>query len=353
MLAPTALHMEAGVVEHLRDPMINPMKKYHFISYWFLGAHILLLVNICSEAAAQYQGGAADGQGKTGLETTISLPLHCHGGQGEGHASLVESNSVSPGVYCLGGTADGNASLFSFVTISDPLYAFGGNGDGMTMTTAYSTIGVPIYCLGGNKNGFAMTDGFGLTSGTAVYCSGGNQDGSGLVAALGNTNGPAVYCHGGDADGGESFIAAGTISIPVYCFGGSNDGQARVEVPLFAIGQGLWNGYVNTSWNNAANWTNNCVPDESFSILIPGDCLNYPVINTNFSVDDLNWGEIGCKRLDINYGASITTLQAVRISGIVNIEGQFNHMNPDPLSFTITPGGSLSIKPGGSLLLQP
>ncbi len=298
-----------------------------------ISKHIFILTSFllvgAIDMSAQFYGGKSDGQAISNILSTVDVSFYCFGGQGEGHALSGNISPINPGFLCKGGGYDGHAIAYSISTISEENYLSGGSGDGLAMVNTVYTISPQI------------------------YSNGGSQDGSGFMPAIGTTNGTAIYCLGGTKDGATISYIISTISPLFYSSGGSGDGHTITDAPLFALGHGLWNGYVSSNWNSPGNWTNSDVPDPGYSIVIPGGCLNYPVINTNFSVDDLNWGDIGCKRLDIKNGASLTTLQAVRISGILKIEGQFNHLNPDPLSFTITPGGDLRIRPGGSLLLQP
>lgn len=322
--------MEEGEAERPIDNHPGNKIMGRDIKYWLVAFCAIISLSFSPNyLSAQFIGGNQDGMAMVNFSSTISPSFQCLGGSEDGFAQLTVAASISPGICCFGGNGDGFNSIYSMASIADGIYITGGNEDGTAMTTAASTISPSMHCFGGNNDGFALTD------------------------YSGNANGPAFYCYGGNEDGAGKVSGSGTISYPIYCFGGNNDGHAEVDAPSFFLGLGLWNGYVSSSWASAGNWTNSFVPDSSFSIVIPGGCLNYPVITNDFSVNDLTFGDTHCKRIDINTGASITTSGEVKVNGVVNIEGQFNHLNPDSLSFTVDPGGILSIKPGGSLIMQP
>lgn len=44
---------------------------------------------------------------------------------------------------------------------------------------------------------------------------------------------------------------------------------ALVLTTAFCRAQTTWNGSVSTDWNNAANWSNNTVPNLSLTVIIP------------------------------------------------------------------------------------
>ena len=65
-----------------------------------------------------------------------------------------------------------------------------------------------------------------------------------------------------------------------------------------------WTGYSNTAWQNASNWNCVVVPDANTDILIPGDAVIMPVINTNQS----------CKSLSVQPGATLTITSGVNLN---------------------------------------
>jgi hypothetical protein len=81
----------------------------------------------------------------------------------------------------------------------------------------------------------------------------------------------------------------------------------RVGAPLAQTGSTTWNGSADTSWTNAANWSNG-VPDATKTVVIPSGMPRYPVLAIPTSV----------KSLTIENGAAITINAGINITILNN-----------------------------------
>lgn len=53
----------------------------------------------------------------------------------------------------------------------------------------------------------------------------------------------------------------------------------------------LWTGLINNNWDEPGNWANNTVPPAGSSVIIPQGLTNYPMLNQNQSLTDMNIDE--------------------------------------------------------------
>ena len=72
----------------------------------------------------------------------------------------------------------------------------------------------------------------------------------------------------------------------------------------------VWNGVVNTAWENESNWAGTIVPDHSHPLMIPDTAINYPVIGAAIQA----YG----RELTIMLGAEFEVLSG----GLLDISGQ-------------------------------
>lgn len=102
----------------------------------------------------------------------------------------------------------------------------------------------------------------------------------------------------------------------------------------------LWNGSADNNWNNATNWEDNTVPSSSDNSLIPGSVTNYPLINSNQSINSLwinSYNTIIANNASLAIGGElgISTTNTLSGSGGLNFTGINNH--------TLSGGGTLSL----------
>lgn len=107
-----------------------------------------------------------------------------------------------------------------------------------------------------------------------------------------------------------------------YLFGETEDYSVSiVSSPI------LWDGEVDTDWNNPLNWSGDVVPNVTDDVIIPTGVGQYPIIPGVLSVG-ANFAASTCKSLIINSGASST----------ITVWGQIMVFNS---SVSINTGGSL------------
>ncbi len=93
----------------------------------------------------------------------------------------------------------------------------------------------------------------------------------------------------------------------------------------------IWNGSANADWIDAANWENNTIPTTSDNVLIPGSAPNYPVINSNSSINSLwsnafNATVINNATLSVNEELGVSVYNTLNGSGSVNFSGTGDHV---------------------------
>ena len=72
----------------------------------------------------------------------------------------------------------------------------------------------------------------------------------------------------------------------------------------------MWNGVVNSAWDNANNWEIGTVPENSHPIVIPSSAINFPVITATM--------EAYGRELTVVLGAEFEVLSG----GLLDISGQ-------------------------------
>ena len=72
----------------------------------------------------------------------------------------------------------------------------------------------------------------------------------------------------------------------------------------------VWNGAVNTVWDNESNWASGTVPNSSHPLEVPNTAINYPVITANTE----GYGKV----LTVVLGAEFEVL----LGGVLDISGQ-------------------------------
>jgi hypothetical protein len=229
-------------------------------------------------------------------------------------------------------------------------YCGGGVGDGLALRELLRPMNAQdFYCGGGVGDGQALHDLHRPLNDQGFYCGGGEGDGLALRELLRPMNAQEFYCGGGVGDG----LALRELLRPMntqdfYCGGGSGDGFVHYNSSMLYLGLGIWTGLTNRDWNNQTNWKHSLIPGELSTATIPEDCPNYPVLNTTFSIKS-QFGEIKCGRLDVLAGANFTSRHPVEIAGELNINGTYQHIDPDTNTFTVIEPGQVLVKSGGQL----
>jgi len=83
---------------------------------------------------------------------------------------------------------------------------------------------------------------------------------------------------------------------------------------------GLWTGVKSNSWTDQTNWHDHKIPDNQTDVIIPNNCLHYPVLDESLSINGDN-GSNRCKSLTLQSGAKITTHSNVYCYHTVTMTG--------------------------------
>ncbi|MCB0521858.1 MAG: hypothetical protein KDD27_23150, partial [Saprospiraceae bacterium] len=96
-----------------------------------------------------------------------------------------------------------------------------------------------------------------------------------------------------------------------------------------------WTGYVSTDWDEACNWSPNCVPSASNDVIIP-NVANAPIISTTDAAAQTLTIQAG-SLLTINPGVVLTQSAGLVINGNLNNQGEVS-----ATQMTINSGGILT-----------
>jgi len=303
-----------------------------------------------SLSIGQFLGGIGDG---FNLNTTGSTSInyqfyYCDGGIEDGYdQTYFNGNIFGLSFYCLGGNGDGYDFRIcdNQMINSQDIYCSGGNGDGYDLNTMHEQ-GINdqgTYCSGGIRDGYDWDYFNGNVLGEPLYCLGGIGDGYELEHMSGNVLGDPIYCLGGIADGYDQDIFSGSVlKLSEYCFGGIGDGYDYLSSSELNLGYGIWKGTEGVSWKNPSNWVHDSVPGLIHHVTIPGSCLYYPLLFNDLSINDSS-GQVECKNLDIQPGASLYTMAGINVAGNLNIEGNFINTLSLSNSQVIDSGGVVTI----------
>ena len=244
---------------------------------------IILLVCASQLSYAQYTGGSNDGFHQSLLsQTTITDNNAFRGGIDDGFAlNLLNKTTITDDISSRGGSDDGfHYSLLLKTTITDNAAFRGGNDDGFVSTLlANNSITDNIAFTGGANDGFSLSNLSKVNLTDAIAFLGGNDDGFGyVILPRGNINDPAAYRGGAGRGEIQSLI--------------NNNGCG-----LYVI----WNGAVNSAWENSANWNCGIVPGISSDVIIPSGMPVYPVVSLSTEI----------KSLFLQPAASVTVQPAV------------------------------------------
>lgn len=169
----------------------------------------------------------------------------------------------------------------------------------------------------------ALSGGKVIAGGDYSYAGGQNREG---IAALDATTGhatswnPELY-----TSKVNSLVVSGST---VYIGGHFSTvwGQDRIGFAAFSEVVSTatdWSGAINNSWNIGANWADGVVPPAGADVTIPNGLSNYPILDVNPVVGDIN----------IETGASLTILsdQSLMVDSVLNNNG----------TLTVESGGAL------------
>jgi hypothetical protein len=184
-----------------------------------------------------------------------------------------------------------------------------------------------------------------LTPGQYAVTYIGNGHTGGIVPASGIFSAPTTIAGAGTmVQSGFSFTGWNTNSNgagTAYAAGAAY--SAGSNLTLYAQWQALpvsqWTGNTNTQWNEAGNWTP-AIPVAGQNILIPTGRPNYPVLEMNPTVGDL----------EIQTGASVSipSNQHLTVDGLLTNNGTLTVQNDGALvqgtSSTLAGSGTYSVK---------
>ncbi len=212
------------------------------------------------------------------------------------NCTFTANYSPSGGVFDLYETNSGsieNSVTNSIIYSNNSIISFRDNGGTLSSTYAYSEI------EGSNGSGAGWDSNLGIDGGnnydfdplfespinysSAPTISGDFhlKDHSLAIGAGTNSGAPAT-----DIEGNERPAPDGSnVDLGAY--------ENELGSPTI-----VWDGSESSAWNTATNWNANTVPDEQYSIIIPGSLANYPVITTGI-------GAV-CNDLTVNNEASFT-----------------------------------------------
>lgn len=114
----------------------------------------------------------------------------------------------------------------------------------------------------------------------------------------------------------KTYLALGTYTVKMVAmssFGCVSD----TNISTISISPNGWNGSMDTSWFNGANWCSGVVPNSTTDIIIPAGLTNYPSIQSSAI----------CRNLIIASGASVKMVSggSLTINGTFTQNGTFLH----------------------------
>lgn len=115
---------------------------------------------------------------------------------------------------------------------------------------------------------------------------------------------------------------------------------------LFAQVEIVWIGNSDTNWNNSSNWSPSTVPDASNLVRFIADRLNYPVLNSDQEVGEINMNIGNTDTINLA-GFTLTVLGKVTVRGGVLAYGSLVAGSYDVEDATFT-GAGLRKKAGGT-----
>ena len=156
----------------------------------------------------------------------------------------------------------------------------------------------------------------------------------------------ALNSLGGFADGYS--ISKLNNQINISSRGGHTDGYSSE----FWIRK-YWTGAINSVWHNSTNWSDALVPNMNDQVIIPADCLFYPIL----SGQRLLIGQSGspldfiCNSLWIQNNASLTGSTTTRFesSNRLEIDGNFYWKNVSLYSIINNLGATIKVGSTGAL----
>ena len=85
---------------------------------------------------------------------------------------------------------------------------------------------------------------------------------------------------------------------------------------------GHWTGRTSSEWSDPENWSDHRVPNVRFDVLIPANCVHYPVLNNPLYINK-DSGTIKCRSLTIEDGATFTVHSTVMAYSNIVINGNW------------------------------
>lgn len=121
-----------------------------------------------------------------------------------------------------------------------------------------------------------------------------------------------------------------------------------------------WYGKANTDWSNALNWEGGSTPVPTDNVLIPDATTNYPVINSNATINSLwlngyNKTTTNNAQLSLNGDLGISVSNTVNGSGSMIFSGTTNHIFDGTGTLglpVILAGGDVTITGGNKTIPQ-
>jgi hypothetical protein len=122
--------------------------------------------------------------------------------------------------------------------------------------------------------------------------------------------------------------------------GGYNSSTGTGDMTITLSDQ--WAGGTSTDWNDGTNWDSGAIPTESVNVTIGAGASNYPVLNSDISIND-NSGTYNCKSLTIQNGGQLEVYHShdMKVLGDLMIES----------GGTLLLGDDLDIQSGGNLVI--
>jgi hypothetical protein len=84
------------------------------------------------------------------------------------------------------------------------------------------------------------------------------------------------------------------------------------------IGFPVWTGNLNTNWNETGNWSTGLVPNANDNVIIPSNLINYPVLEVNSSLNNLEM--VSGASLIINPNQTLTINGTLTNNGTITVE---------------------------------
>ncbi|MCF8460577.1 MAG: TLD domain-containing protein [Flavobacteriales bacterium] len=248
-------------------------------------------------------------------------------------APVGTSDCVPAPTALIAGLASGSTFPVGATTVTYQATAANAQTASCSFTVTVVDYQPPTWYLDADNDGYYVSS----TTGCASPGAGYNQ----TATTLGDCNDadaaqyPGAACNDGSAcTSGDALNAScNCVGTPVVCDDGDPNTIDSCDPLLGCINtsntaNGTWTGNTDSQWNNTGNWSNATVPSSGDDVIIPTGRPNYPVLEVDPEVGDL----------DMANGATFTipANQTLTVNGVLTNNGTMTVENDGSLVQTNT-----------------